>query len=136
LTNHNQLHDERGAVAVEFAIIATLLLMLVFGIVQFGTTYSKYQVFLNAAREGARAGAVRASLADIGQAVDEASVGYPRSEPPTITVNGGPPSDPPCNDDTVGEDLRVSWQQVFPIQIPFLPDMSPTVTIRGVFRCE
>jgi hypothetical protein len=136
LTIHHPIHDERGAVAVEFAIISTLLIMLVFGIVQFGTTYSQYQVFLNAAREGARKGAVRATVAEIDQAVADASSGYPRSEPPSITVNGGPPSDPPCNDDTVGQDLRVSWPQGFSIQIPFLPDLSATVNIRGVFRCE
>jgi Flp pilus assembly pilin Flp len=131
-----RVHEERGAVAVEFAIISVLLLMLVFGIVEFGTTYSKYQVFLNAARQGARKGAVRAPASEIDQAVKDASVGYPRSEPPTITVSGGPAGDPPCNDDTVGEDLKVSWNQLFSMQIPFLPDLNATVTIRGVFRCE
>jgi TadE-like protein len=121
---------------VEFAIIASLLVMLVFGIIEFGKTYSQYQVFLNAARQGARKGAVRASEAEINQAVSDAAVGYDLSEPPKITVAGGSPDDPPCNDNTVGEDLKVSWKQVFSIQIPFLPDLSPTVNIRGVFRCE
>jgi Flp pilus assembly protein TadG len=123
-------------VAVEFAIISVLLVMLVFGIVEFGTTYSKYQVFLNAAREGARNGAVRATTSEIDQAVADAAAGYPRSEPPTITVNGSGAGDPPCNDDTVGQDLKVSWNQLFAMQIPFLPDLSATVNIRGVFRCE
>jgi TadE-like protein len=130
------IHDERGAAAVEFAIVASLLVMLVFGIIEFGKTYSEYQVFLNAARQGARKGAVRAPTEEINKAVSDASVGYPRSEPPTITVEGASPGDPPCNDDTVGQDLKVSWNQVFSINIPFLPDLSPTVNIRGVFRCE
>lgn len=121
---------------MEFAIIASLLLMVVFGIIEFGRTYSQYEVFLNAAREGARKGAVRATTGEIDQAVSDASVGYPRSEPPTITVNGAPPGDPPCSDDTVGQDLKVSWKQLFKMQIPFVPALNATVTIRGVFRCE
>lgn len=110
--------------------------MLVFGIIEFGKTYSQYQVFLNAAREGARKGAVRADKATILDAVNDGAVGYPISGPVSITVDNAPASDPPCNDDSVGQDLRVSWNQVFAIQVPFLPDLNPTVKIRGVFRCE
>jgi hypothetical protein len=134
----SRVHEERGAVAVEFALISTLLIMLVLGIIEFGRSYSQYEVFLNAAREGARKGAVRATTGEIQQAVKDGAVGYPLSEfPPAVTVNGAvPAADPPCSDDTVGQDLRVSWNQVFKIQVPFLPDLSTTVKIRGVFRCE
>jgi type II secretory pathway pseudopilin PulG len=133
----HRINQDRGAVAVEFALIASLLVMLIFGIVEFGTAYSQYQVFQNAARQGARAGAVRGTSSKIDQAVSEASAGYELSNPPAITVNdSAPASDPPCDDTSVGEDLKVSWNQVFTIDIPFLPDMSATVNIRGVFRCE
>jgi hypothetical protein len=131
-----RLHEERGAVAVEFALIASLLIALVFGLIEFGRSYSEYQVFLNAAREGARKGAVRADKGSILEAVDKASAGYEITPPVSITVNEADASDPPCNDDSVGDDLRVSWNQVFSIRIPFLPDFHPTVLIQGVFRCE
>jgi Flp pilus assembly protein TadG len=132
------LREERGAVAVEFALISILLFMLVFGIIEFGRSYSQYEVFLNAAREGARKAAVRKSVAEINQAVSDGAVGYPLSQyPPDISRNGAPTlEDPPCNDDTVGQDLKVSWDQNFNINVPFLPDLNATVNIKGVFRCE
>lgn len=46
--------DERGASAIEFALVVPLLLVLVFGIVDFGHAYFR-KISLNAAvREGAR----------------------------------------------------------------------------------
>lgn len=47
-----------GAVVVEFAIMAVLLLTLVFGIIQYGLVLSFKQDMTRAAAEGARAGAV------------------------------------------------------------------------------
>jgi Flp pilus assembly protein TadG len=52
--------DERGAAMVEFAIIAPVLLLLVFGIVDFGRYFFLYNNLTNSAREGARLGAVSA----------------------------------------------------------------------------
>jgi Flp pilus assembly protein TadG len=52
------LSGERGASAVEFAIILPILIMLIFGIVQFGIAYNKYIAVTHAVREGARLAAV------------------------------------------------------------------------------
>lgn len=49
------LRDERGAALVEFAIVATVFLMLVFGAVSFGMIFSVKHTLTNAASEGARA---------------------------------------------------------------------------------
>jgi Flp pilus assembly protein TadG len=49
---------ERGAAAVEFALVVPVLLMLVFGIVNFGQFLSVRQAATQAAAEGARAAAV------------------------------------------------------------------------------
>ncbi len=55
---------ERGAAAVEFAIILPVLLLVMFGIVEFGTLMYDQIMVTNAAREGARWGSVQsASLA-------------------------------------------------------------------------
>lgn len=51
---------ERGAVAVEMAIVLPLLLLILGGIVDFGRAYFTQIVLANAAREGARASVVRA----------------------------------------------------------------------------
>jgi len=53
-----RLGGERGAVAVEFALIFPVLLLLVLGILEFGLGYHAWDVTQNAAREGARMGAV------------------------------------------------------------------------------
>ncbi|MGI9598795.1 MAG: TadE/TadG family type IV pilus assembly protein [Acidimicrobiales bacterium] len=46
--------DERGAAMVEFAIIATVFLMLAFGTFEMGTAWSDSQLVTQAARTGAR----------------------------------------------------------------------------------
>jgi hypothetical protein len=46
----------RGAAAVEFAIVAPLFFLLVFGMVEFGRMVMVQQVITNASREGARIG--------------------------------------------------------------------------------
>jgi Flp pilus assembly protein TadG len=48
------LDGEHGAVAVEFAIILPFLLVLVFGIIDFGHAYYMKHVLQNSCREGAR----------------------------------------------------------------------------------
>jgi hypothetical protein len=50
------LRGERGAIAVEFALILPVLLLLVFGIVDFGHAWYMKQIIINASREGARYG--------------------------------------------------------------------------------
>ena len=50
--------NQKGATAVEFAIVLSLLLTLIFGITEFGLFIFNRQVITNAAREGARAGIV------------------------------------------------------------------------------
>jgi Flp pilus assembly protein TadG len=50
--------DEQGAVAVEFALVATLLFMVLLGIVQYGYHYWALQTASATAREAARRYAV------------------------------------------------------------------------------
>jgi Flp pilus assembly protein TadG len=51
---------ERGAAAVEFALVLPLLLLLVGGIVDYGRYFSTQVTLANAAREGARGAVVLA----------------------------------------------------------------------------
>jgi Flp pilus assembly protein TadG len=50
--------DQRGAAAVEFALVAPLLLLIVFGVISYGYMLSFRQGLSQAAAEGARAAAV------------------------------------------------------------------------------
>jgi Flp pilus assembly protein TadG len=46
--------DERGAAAVEFALVLPLLLALIFGMIDFGRAYNQQITLTQLAREGAR----------------------------------------------------------------------------------
>ena len=53
-----RMRSERGAELIEFALTLPLLLLLVLGIIEFGFMFQEYEVVTNAAREGARLGAL------------------------------------------------------------------------------
>lgn len=53
-----KIDDQRGASAVEFAIILPLLVLFLFGIIEFSILFYDKAVITNASREGARAGIV------------------------------------------------------------------------------
>ena len=53
-----RLRSERGAQLIEFALVFPLMLVVTGGIVDLGLLIKDYQVVTNAAREGARLGAV------------------------------------------------------------------------------
>lgn len=52
---------ERGAAAVEFALLVPFLIMIVLGIVEFGRAYNAQVTLTNAAREGTRTMAIEKS---------------------------------------------------------------------------
>jgi Flp pilus assembly protein TadG len=54
---------ERGAVAVEFALVLPVLLLIVFGVIDFGIVLAQKASLASAARAGARFGAVNAYTA-------------------------------------------------------------------------
>ena len=68
------MKHQRGATAVEFAIVFPLLILLMFGIIEFSVILYDKAMITNASREGARAGIVsqlvRVSDAQIQSVVD------------------------------------------------------------------
>jgi Flp pilus assembly protein TadG len=133
--------DEGGAAAVEFAVIMILLLIIVFGIVEFGIAFSRRNVYIGAAREGARYAAVHCSPSSpcdsskVWTRISGSAVGYlPATPPASFTV------DRDCSQsDSLGHPVTVQWQQPITVNIPFIPGMNPatfTMTAKGVFRCE
>lgn len=53
--------SERGAAAVEFALLAPVLIMILFGVMEFGRAYNVQIALSNAAREGVRVMAINNS---------------------------------------------------------------------------
>lgn len=130
--------NERGAVAVEFALLAPLLMIMLFAIIEFGLVMAKVVTYVSAAREGSRYAAVHCqpngvssdvcTQALIQQKVVDSAVGYDIGP-------GAPTADRDCEVDP-GEAVKVSWLQDIPIAVPFLPDLSFSMTVAGTFRCE
>ena len=115
----NVFKKEKGASAVEFALILIPLVMLVFGIIQFGIAYNRYIAITHAAREGARLAAVTKyddfDADEFEQIVIESSPTI-ADHIESITVE---------NPDGVNIGSRVVVTvtgEVFSIEIPFLPD--------------
>ena len=58
MQKENIFFNQKGATAVEFAIVLPLLLTLIFGMIEFSLFIFNRQVITNAAREGARSGII------------------------------------------------------------------------------
>lgn len=67
--------DERGAAAVEFALVVPFLLLLVFGMIDFGWAINRYTVLNNATREGVRLASLGADSSEITATVTDALTG-------------------------------------------------------------
>lgn len=126
--------SERGAGIVEFALILPLLMMLVFGVVQFGLLFNRQQALHASAREGARLAALpSATLAEISQRSLDALGGIPMDGTPTVTIT--PNVTRPC-EGRLGETVLVVVTVPTTIEIPVWGTESKILTGRGEFRCE
>ena len=72
---------DRGAAAVEMALVLPLLLLLVFGIVDFGRALNLQITLTQAAREGVRPAALRQPASAVNAAVSNATVGIAAPAP-------------------------------------------------------
>ncbi len=57
--------SEAAQTLVEFSLVLPMFLILIFALVDFGRAFFSWQIVTNAAREGARAGAVQSDAATI-----------------------------------------------------------------------
>src|SRR6476469_1117787 len=108
---HRILHptrDQRGAAAVEMAIVLPILILLVFGIIQFSIYFNRLQGLQAAAREGARVAALpQSTQSDVKAKVTDALDGVlPSGTMRTITVS--PTSTNPCDLKPAGTSVTVT----------------------------
>ncbi|MCV2489999.1 pilus assembly protein [Geodermatophilus sp. YIM 151500] len=126
-----RLADQRGATAVEFAFLVPILLTLLLGIVEFGHAFQVQGTLSAAAREGARAMALRNDPAQARTAVREAAA----SLDPAITdahIAIAPASCPVAVSDT---DVRLTITYPMPFLTDFFGD-GLELTGTGVMRCN
>ena len=130
MTNEVQnRQDQRGAAMAEFVIVAPVLIMILFSIIEFGLVINRVQTFNAAAREGARVASLQSSTqSEIEDAASDTLDGLSLGISETITVlqlcSQGPST------------VTVEVTGPYTIQIPLIPDMAITLGGKGVFRCE
>jgi Flp pilus assembly protein TadG len=136
-----RLRHEDGASAVEFALIAPLLFMLLFGIIGFGLAFLRVQSIRTAVREGGRTAAVGAPVATTQQTTVSASSGYiPSDQVGRVAVSSSLAGR--CTANNIGDDVTVTYDTSnLPeggviVRIPLLPDIVMTPVITASFRCE
>ena len=114
------IRNQRGGSAVELAIVLFVLLLIVFGIIEFGLIFYNKNVITNASREGARFGIVsripRYTADEVAQVIYNYCQGrlYPQNGTlPAVSVSA--PSGTGFGTDL---EVSVSW----PYDFIFLPD--------------
>jgi Flp pilus assembly pilin Flp len=123
---------EKGAIAIEFALIAPLLLLILLGIVEFGFALNQQQGLQAAAREGARLASVDTStVAEVEARVTAALKGVTLDNSPVVLVLPGP-----CIN-RHGEQVTVTVTAAAEIDIPLWKEAF-TWPMQGLgdFRCE
>jgi Flp pilus assembly protein TadG len=116
--------SEDGVIAMEFALLAPLLLMLLFAIVQFGRAYNVKVELTGAVREGARVLALGS-----GDAEEVTKAAAPGLDPAAMEVTT---SDDPC---TSGSPASVDASYDFELEIPFWGSETLTISATGTMRC-
>src|ERR1700747_2671037 len=89
---------DRGAAAVEFALVFPLLLLIVFGIIDFGRALNAQITLTQAAREGAGPDAVGDDSGTVVTATKQAATGL---SPVNVSVTACPPGVNPSQNATV-----------------------------------
>lgn len=128
--------DQRGAAAVELAIVLPILILLVFGIIQWSIYFNRLQGLQAAAREGARVAALpQTTQADVDAKVVSALAGVlPTTQSPVITVSPG--SGNPCDLRASDARVTVTVKANTNLDIPLWGSQTVTLTGKGEFKCE
>lgn len=85
---------ERGAAAVELALVMPLLLLVLFAIIDFGRMLNAQITLTEASREGARSGAYSKPLTDVQARVQVASSGLDTTQLTTALTTACPNTTP------------------------------------------
>ena len=123
-TRFQRLRQDRGASMVEFALILPVLVLLIFGLVEFGRGYNAQITLTHAAREGVRTLAVTKDSGEAVQATKDAATSL---DPAQVSV-----STTACNP---GSPTSVNAAYPFTYNIPLFGSNTITLTGKGVMRC-
>jgi Flp pilus assembly protein TadG len=143
--------NERGASAVEFALVLPIFMLIVFGIIVYGMVFAQSLSLSNSARQAARSAVIEGTTCSQVStlAKDAADTIAMDGAAATVTIRRGATEtaadaapDPctvgttqPCKTQAAGTNVYV--RMTFPVNpiVPFIPVPS-TVSGKGVYRCE
>jgi len=117
--------DERGASMVEAAIVLPILVLLIFGVVEFGLAFNAKVTLTHAAREGVREYALNN---DLGAATDKVKFAADGLDPALLGVSATA-----CVD---GDQTELTVQYPYSYDIPFWGSSTFTMESKGVMRCS
>jgi Flp pilus assembly protein TadG len=132
-------HDgDRGAAAVELALVLPVLLLLVMGIIDFGMAYNRQISLSGGAREGARWLALHATdqTGAVTRTID-AGPAAPLLTTADVALCTGPDGGTCTSGAACASGLvaQVDATQPFDISIPFGPQLTVTLHGKAVMRC-
>lgn len=136
---------ERGASAVEFALVVIPLLMIIAGIVNFGLVFAQQLALDNSVRAGARAGVVdrgTSAPTPITVATDQwnsTAIARGQTDPVSVVYDGGVGST--CKGSAFGKNMvvkgTVNTRFLLPWPLPSsVVPSSVTLTSKAEFQCE
>ncbi len=125
------IDGDRGAGLAEFALVLPILIMILFGIIEFGIAFNRAQAVEAAAREGARLASISTSTSgDITARVNAALAGIPLQNPANVAVSPGG-----CAG-REGQSVTVTVTTTHALNIPLIPLPVLNLSGQAVFRCE
>ena len=122
---HKTLRSESGASAVEFALLLPVLMMILFGIIEFGMALYRQAILTNASREGARLGIVPSvTNAEVNTKID-AYLTAAGIAPGTVTR-----TPPPVLTGGTGSDVKVTLTLPYTyVVLPGLTSITPSINL-------
>ena len=108
------IKNQKGASAVEFAIVLPLLILMFIGICEFGLLWYNKQVVINASRESARAGIAREYVSTDNGVSDPIANAYCANR----LITFAPPVDPVTTYDPV-DNTALNFGDDFSVEVKY-----------------
>ena len=127
----NNIKSEKGASAVEFALILPILVILIFGIVEFAIGFNHYITITHAAREGVRRASVDLFNPELKDYIKEMAVPLALTDD-DILIGVESEADPPL----IGDPVWVEITYNFGISIPLVGSWEIPLKNKAIMRLE